>query len=80
MVEGDDVAALGEPLQRLAIGRRSDLDVGRDESGAIRRRLRQHPQRQTKRDRRLMGHPRQLPSAHHADYRQPGHSVGHQRF
>ncbi len=72
VVEGDDVAPPREGAQIVQRPEVADHDVGRDERRAVVRRVGEDAQRLAERDGRLVGHPRQLAGAHHADDGQPG--------
>ncbi len=70
VVEGDDVAALGEAHERVEVGVVANHCVGRDEGRAVVGRGREHAQRLAQRDRGLMRHPGELAATHHADHGQ----------
>jgi hypothetical protein len=78
VVEGDDLAAAGDPGQRVEVAVVADLvvrdDLGRRDAFG----LRQQPQRDAEGRRGLGHHPRQLPAADHGDGRGAG-SHGRQR-
>ena len=75
VVEGDDVAALGERAQRGEVGVLAVPHVGGDERGAVVRALGEHAQRLAEGDRGLVGHAGQLAAAHHADNGQTGPGI-----
>ncbi|GFJ91437.1 hypothetical protein Prum_050790 [Phytohabitans rumicis] len=75
VVERDDVAALGEGAQGGQVGVVAEVQVGHHQRGAVVGRRGEHAQGLAKGDRGLMGHPGQLPSAHHADNGQTGSGI-----
>ena len=69
MVEGQRISSGRDPPQGSQIGVGSDHDVGAHLGGRISGVGRQHPQALPEGDRGLMGHPGQLPAAHHRNVR-----------
>ena len=75
MVEGEHVAALGEPSQRGQIIVPAKDHIGGHQRRRLVRTGGQHPQGLPERHSGLVGHPSQLPGTHHADDRQTGTEV-----
>ena len=72
VVEGHDRAPSARRSQRGQVAVVADPDVGGDERGRLVGSGGQHAQRLAERDRRLVGHPGQLPAADHGDDGQAG--------
>jgi hypothetical protein len=75
VVEGHDVAALGERQQVTQRPVVADGDVPTGQRRAVVRAVGQHVQRLTERDGRLLSHPRELPGPYHAHHGQSGAGV-----
>ena len=77
VVEGERRATSSDATQRLEIGVRADHHIGSDLGGGIGAVGGQYAQALTHRDRRLVGHPGQLPSTDHGDLRRSVGSTRH---
>jgi hypothetical protein len=69
VIEGQRVNTLRRPPQRVQVVVCTDHDIGGHLRGRVILAGGQYPQRLAERDRRLVGHPGQLPTADHGHHR-----------